>query len=54
MTVWEIQEAELMNALRLKAFWEEISPEQAEIQIGLLHDRQKRGLYVFPRFTGVT
>jgi len=48
LPIWEMQEAELMNALRLKAFWKEITPEQAEIQIGLFHDRQKRGLYVFP------
>ncbi len=48
LPVWEIQEAELVNALRLKAFWKEITPEQAEGQIKHFEDRQRRGLYVFP------
>lgn len=48
LPVWEIQEAELVNALRLKAFWKEITPEQAETQVGYFEDRQRRGLYVFP------
>ena len=48
LPVWELQEAELTNALRLKAFWQEITPAQAEAQIALFQDRQRRGLYVFP------
>jgi predicted nucleic acid-binding protein len=48
LPIWEIQEAELVNALRLKAFWKEISPTQAETQIDLFHNRRKRGLYTFP------
>lgn len=48
LPVWEIQEAELVNALRLKAFWKEITPGQAEGQIKLFEDRKRRGLYVFP------
>lgn len=48
LPVWEMQEAELVNALRLKAFWKEITPEQAEGQIKLFEDRKRRGLYVFP------
>lgn len=48
LPVWEIQEAELLNALRLKAFWNEITPEQAEAQIELFHDRRRRGYYHFP------
>ncbi|MCW1883803.1 type II toxin-antitoxin system VapC family toxin [Luteolibacter flavescens] len=48
LPIWEIQEAELINALRLKAFWKEITCEQAEVQIGLFQDRQRRGLYLFP------
>lgn len=48
LPVWEIQEMELVNALRLKAFWKEITREQAEAQIGHFEDRQRRGLYVFP------
>ncbi len=48
LPIWEIQEAELINALRLKAFWQEITPAQAETQIGFFHDRRRRGLYLFP------
>jgi predicted nucleic acid-binding protein len=48
LPIWEIQEAELINALRLKAFWQEITPAQVETQIGFFDDRRKRGLYLFP------
>lgn len=48
LPIWETQEAELMNALRLKAFWKEITSAQAEQQIALFQDRQARGLYHFP------
>ncbi len=48
LPVWEIQEFELVNALRLKAFWKEITPAQAEVQIGRFDDRKRRGLYYFP------
>jgi predicted nucleic acid-binding protein len=48
LPIWEIQEAELVNALRLKVFWNEVTPTDAETQIGLFHNRRKRGLYVFP------
>jgi predicted nucleic acid-binding protein len=53
LPVWEIQEAELVNALRLKAFWKEITTEQAEGQIKHFQDRQRRGLYVFPEIQRV-
>jgi predicted nucleic acid-binding protein len=36
LPVWELQEAELTNALRLKVYWNDISARKA------------RGLYVFP------
>ena len=48
LAIWEIQEAELINALRLKAFWKEITPEQADAQIALFQERWKRGFYHFP------
>lgn len=48
LPVWEIQEAELINGLRLKAFWKEITSEQAETQIAHFEDRRRRGLYRFP------
>jgi predicted nucleic acid-binding protein len=48
LPIWEIQEAELVNALRLKAFWKEITPAQAETQIDLFQTRRKKGFYTFP------
>lgn len=48
LPIWEIQQAELVNALRLKVFWNEISLDQATTQIELFQTRFKRGLYVFP------
>ena len=48
LPIWELQEAELTNALHLKVFWNELSVAQAEIQIGYFQDRMKRGLYYFP------
>jgi predicted nucleic acid-binding protein len=48
LPVWEIQEAELVNALRLKAFWKEISSPEAVEQIELFQRRRRKGLYFFP------
>lgn len=48
LPIWEIQQAELVNALRLKVFWNEINLDQATTQIELFQTRFKRGLYVFP------
>jgi predicted nucleic acid-binding protein len=30
LAIWEIQEAEFINALRLKVFWKEITTENAD------------------------
>lgn len=48
LPIWEFQEAELLNALRLKVFWKEITDSQAEDQIGRFHERKRRGLYYYP------
>lgn len=48
LPIWEIQEAELINALRLKVFWSEITNEQAETQIEHFQQRRRSGLYHFP------
>ncbi len=48
LPIWEIQKAELVNALRLKVFWNEISADQTAAQIELFQNRFKRGLYFFP------
>lgn len=49
LPIWEIQQMEFTNALRLKVFWGEITPEQADTQKSLFLSRKKRGLYSFPR-----
>ena len=48
LPVWEIQEAELINALRLKVFWKEIPSAQAELQIERFQKRRRQGFYHFP------
>ena len=48
LPIWEIQQMEFLNALRLKVFWKEISLADAERQIGLFQDRRRRGLYYPP------
>jgi predicted nucleic acid-binding protein len=48
LPIWELQEAELCNALRLNVYWKKITFQQAESQIALYHERKKRGLYYFP------
>lgn len=48
LPIWEIQEAELINALRLKVFWKNITRAQADRQIELFEERKRRGLYFFP------
>ena len=45
LPVWEIQQMEMINAMRLKVFWKEISLAEAERQISLFKDRRRRGLY---------
>ncbi len=49
LPVWELQEMELINALRLKVFWKDIRPAQADRQIELFDERKARGLYYFPQ-----
>jgi len=48
LPVWDMLEAELINALRLKTFWGDISTEQADQQIKLFDVRKRRGLYIVP------
>lgn len=51
LPIWEIQEMELTNALRLKVFWKEITEAQADEQLGLFADRKRRGLYFTPELS---
>lgn len=48
LQIWEIQQMEFLNALRLKVFGKEISLADAERQIGLFQDRGRRRLYYPP------
>jgi predicted nucleic acid-binding protein len=48
LPVWQMQEAELINACRLKVFWGEITEEQAGRQIDLFTQRIRRGQYFVP------
>ena len=49
LPVWELQEAEMTNALRLKVFWRDITAAQADGQLVHFRSRKERGQYVFPR-----
>jgi predicted nucleic acid-binding protein len=48
LPVWEIQQMEFVNALRLKVFWKDLSPADADRQIDLFKERRRRGLYYHP------
>lgn len=48
LPVWEIQEMELINALRLQVFWENLSEREVEDQLQLFRERKKRGHYFYP------
>lgn len=48
LPIWELQEAELTNALHLKVFWKELTMKEVQQQISLFNDRRRRGLYYFP------
>ena len=45
LPVWDILEGELINAFRLKAFWGNITPAQADQQVALYEQRLHRGQY---------
>ena len=53
LPVWELQEAELANALHLKVFRNEWTEAEAELQIEHFHSRKQRGLYVCPEIDRV-
>ena len=42
LPVWELQEAELTNALRLKVFWRDITATQAQAQLAHFRSRKDR------------
>jgi predicted nucleic acid-binding protein len=49
LPVWDVLQAELLNALRLKVFWGEIDAVQAEDLTRLFDDRLLRGQYWTPQ-----
>lgn len=49
LPVWELQQSELHNALRLKVFWGDLCPEQADEQLAHFSRRKDQGQYVTPQ-----
>lgn len=48
LPIWELQEMELINALRLKVFWGDIVEADARKQLDLFEARKQKGHYYFP------
>ena len=48
LPVWELQEAELTNAFRLKVFWEELSQADSDKLLNLFRERKQKGQYFVP------
>ena len=48
LPVWELQEAELVNALRLKVFWKDIELSDSEKLLDEFQKRKQRGFYFYP------
>ena len=48
LPIWELQEAELTNALRLKVFWKELESDDVDRLLDLFARRKRKGLYFFP------
>lgn len=53
LPVWELQEAELTNAFRLKVFWQELSLADAGKLLDLFNDRKQKGQYYVPELDRV-
>lgn len=45
LPLWDILRAEMLNAFRLKVFWNEIDESEADRLIGLFDERLARGQY---------
>ncbi len=48
LPIWELQEAEFVNALRLKVFRKELGEDEANVQIRIFKGRKRGGFYYFP------
>ncbi len=50
LPIWELQEMELTNALRLKVFWGGISEADSDRQLALFEQRKQKGHCYSPTF----
>jgi hypothetical protein len=48
LPVWDMLEAELLNAFRLKVFWKELSQDEADTLTELFKSRKQKGHYHVP------
>jgi hypothetical protein len=48
LPIWELPEAEFLNALRLKVFWKEMAESEAEKLIVEFENRKRNGFYYYP------
>ncbi len=48
LPIWELQEAEFINACRLKVFWGDITSGQADQLLERFEQRMRRGQYYVP------
>jgi predicted nucleic acid-binding protein len=48
LPVWDLLQAEVINALRLKVFWQDIRVDEANRLIKLFDERLQRGQYFVP------
>lgn len=48
LPIWDFQEAEFINALRLKVFWGDFTETDVETALDLYRRRKRRGYYIVP------
>ena len=48
LPVWDLLEAELINAVRLRVFWNELKQSKADALAELFHGRKQKSLYFVP------
>lgn len=53
LPVWDLLEAELTNAFRLKVFWQELLPAEADKLATLFRERKQKGQYFVPELDRV-
>lgn len=51
LPIWEIQEMEFLNALRLKVFWKDLELAEADALSKHFQQRKARGLYYMPELS---